>query len=102
MASDTLSLPFELIATVAAPVEWKDYAACRLTCRRIEAAMFQASARDSFTKRHVMRTPESVQTLIDVSKSRLSPFVKCLCVYGVTVFLWFVALWTHLKYMPHI
>lgn len=77
MATDMLSsLPVELVTIVVAHLEWEDYAACRLTCRRIEAAMFSSFASDSFTTCRVMRTPESIQTLIDISKSRLSPFVK--------------------------
>lgn len=77
MATDMLSsLPVELLTIVVAHLEWEDYAAFRLTCRRIEAAMFSSFARDSFTTCRVMRTPESIQTLIDISKSRLGPFVK--------------------------
>lgn len=77
MAADMLSsLPVELLAIVVAHLEWEDYAAFRLTCRRIEAVLFPSFARDSFTTCHVMRTPESIQTLIDISKSRLGPFVQ--------------------------
>lgn len=77
MATDMLSsLPVELLTIVVAHLEWEDYAACRLTCRRIEAVLFSSFARDSFTTCRVMRTPESIQTLIDISKSRLGPFVK--------------------------
>lgn len=81
MATDILSyLPVELLTNVVAHLEWKDYAACRLTCRRIEAAMFSSFARGSFTRCRVMRTPESLQTLIDISKSRLGSYVKRLSV----------------------
>lgn len=77
MATDMLSsLPVELLTIVVGHLEWEDYAACRLTCRRIEAVMFSSFACDSFTTCRVMRTPESIQTLIDISKSRLGPFVK--------------------------
>lgn len=81
MATDVLSsLPVELLTIVVANLEWKDYAAFRLTCRRIEDAMFSSFARNSFTTCRVMRTPESIQTLIDISKSRLGPFVQRLSI----------------------
>lgn len=81
MALDMLSsLPVELLTMMVAHLEWTDHAACRLTCRRIEAAMFPSFARNSFTTCRVMRTPESIQTLIDISKSRLGPFVQRLIV----------------------
>lgn len=81
MATDILSyLPVELLTIVVAHLEWKDYAACRLTCRRIEAAMFSCFASSCFTRCRVMRTQESMQTLIEISKSRLGPFVKRLSV----------------------
>lgn len=81
MATDMLShLPVELLTTVVAHLEWKDYAACRLTCTRNEASMFSCFARDSFTTCRVMCTPESIQTLLAISKSRLGPFVKRLSV----------------------
>lgn len=81
MATDILSnLPVELLTIVVANLYWEDYTAFRLTCRRIEAAMFSNFARDSFTRCFVMRTPESMQTLIEISKSRLGPFVEILSV----------------------
>lgn len=81
MATDVLSaLPVELLTIVVAHLKWKDYAAFRLTCRHIEGAMFSPFARDSFTTCRVMRTPESIQTLIAISKSRLGPFVKHLSI----------------------
>lgn len=81
MALDMLSsLPVELVTMVVAHLEWNDHAACRLACRRIEEAMFPSFARDSFMTCRVMRTPESIQTLIDISKSRLGSFVQCLIV----------------------
>lgn len=81
MATDVLSaLPVELLTIVVTHLEWKDYAAFRLTCRHIEGTIFSSFARDSFMTCRVMRTPESMQTLIDISKSRLGPFVKHLSI----------------------
>lgn len=47
---------------------------------RIVAALFPPYARNSLTTCCVMRTPKNIQTLIDISKSRLSSFVTKLIV----------------------
>ncbi|KAJ0119801.1 hypothetical protein J7T55_014005 [Diaporthe amygdali] len=80
-APDMLSsLPVELLTNVVDQLSWIDYMACRLTCRRIEAVTSPSFSRDAFTTCCIIRTPESIQTLIDVSKSRMSSHVKTLVV----------------------
>ncbi|KAI0842856.1 hypothetical protein F5Y06DRAFT_256267 [Hypoxylon sp. FL0890] len=70
------TLPLEIIIQIASYLETPDYQAVRLTCRGIEASLFRAFALQYFRKIQFMRTEYSLQGLIDISKSRLSSYLK--------------------------
>lgn len=81
MAKPNLSmLPTEILPLVAVHLATEDYAAFRLTCRRVESALFSSFARLHFTECHILRAQESIQTLVDISKSRMRSFVRCVVV----------------------
>lgn len=71
-----LDLPVELIRQVADYFTFKEYAAARATCRSLDAALVEPFGKSYVRKMQVMRTDFSLQGLVDLSKSRLSPYLK--------------------------
>lgn len=78
MAPSLLSLPLELLLHVSSFLDTPDCGPLRLSCKQVENALFLTFARDNFTKRQHMLTESSLQALLDISTSRLGPFVKSL------------------------
>ncbi|KAI0470104.1 hypothetical protein GGR56DRAFT_661070 [Xylariaceae sp. FL0804] len=71
-----LRMPYELIIHVTSYLDRESYADFRLCCKHVEDVLFTAFAREYFFEVQVMRTEASLQQLIDISTSRLSPFVQ--------------------------
>ncbi|KAH9893854.1 hypothetical protein F4778DRAFT_298349 [Xylariomycetidae sp. FL2044] len=69
-------LPTELLCQVALNLDVRDYNTLRLTCKQLESRTFDPFARKYFSERRVFRTEQKLQSLIDISKSRLCSFVK--------------------------
>ncbi|KAK6863615.1 hypothetical protein PG995_000143 [Apiospora arundinis] len=78
MAPCLLALPLELLLHISSYLDTPDCGSLRLACKQIENALHITFARDNFSKRQHMLTEFSLQTLLDISKSRLGPFVKIL------------------------
>ncbi|KAK8087682.1 hypothetical protein PG997_002643 [Apiospora hydei] len=78
MAPSLLSLPLELLLHVSSYLDTPECGSLRLSCKQVENALYLTFARDNFTKRQHMLTESSLQALLDISKSRLAPFVKTL------------------------
>ncbi|KAI1210998.1 uncharacterized protein F4807DRAFT_459228 [Annulohypoxylon truncatum] len=65
-----LKIPPEVLLQISSYLPTSDYGRLRGVCRQIEKALFQAFAREFFTKRQFMLTEFSLQALVDISKSR--------------------------------
>ncbi|CAJ2503390.1 Uu.00g107840.m01.CDS01 [Anthostomella pinea] len=70
------SFPVEILVQITSYLTMPDYGAFRLSCRQIEESVFRSFAHSYFRQMQFMRTDFSLQALIGISKSRLSPFVK--------------------------
>lgn len=77
MSSPSITtIPLEILIQVASYLDTKDYGAVRQTCRHLEVSLFRTFALKYFSKIQFMRTEFSLQALVDISESRLSPFLK--------------------------
>ncbi|KAK1671052.1 F-box domain-containing protein [Colletotrichum godetiae] len=65
-------VPLEVLIRISDQLATPDLGSLRLTCRSIEQSMFNTFMGEFFTQRQFMLTEFSLQTLIDISKSRLS------------------------------
>ncbi|KAK1453175.1 F-box domain-containing protein [Colletotrichum melonis] len=65
-------VPLEVLIRISDQLSTPDLGSLRLTCRSIEQSMFNMFMKEFFTQRQFMLTEFSLQTLIDISKSRLS------------------------------
>ncbi|KAJ0299567.1 hypothetical protein COL516b_009071 [Colletotrichum fioriniae] len=65
-------VPLEVLIRISDQLSTPDLGSLRLTCRSIEQSMFNLFMKEFFTQRQFMLTEFSLQTLIDISKSRLS------------------------------
>ncbi|OTA69464.1 hypothetical protein K449DRAFT_384401 [Hypoxylon sp. EC38] len=70
------TLPVEILIQIASYLDTPNYQAFRLTCRGIEDSLFRAFAQQYFRKIQFMRTEYSLQALVDISKSRLSSYLR--------------------------
>ena len=70
--SSLLSVPLEVLLNITYHLTTPEYGDLRLTCKHIESTLLTAFSREFFTKRQFMFTEFSLQTLIDISKSRFS------------------------------
>ncbi|KAM4066517.1 F-box domain-containing protein [Hirsutella rhossiliensis] len=66
-----LRLPLEVLIRIAAGLTTPELCALRLTCRFVEELLYVTFTREFFTKKQFMMTDFSLQTLVDVSRSRL-------------------------------
>ncbi|KAK2033061.1 F-box domain-containing protein [Colletotrichum zoysiae] len=65
-------VPLEVLLRISNLLNTTDLGALRLTCRSIEQSLFNTFMKEYFTKRQFMLTEFSLQTLVDISNSRLS------------------------------
>ncbi|KAI1505981.1 hypothetical protein F5X99DRAFT_366786 [Biscogniauxia marginata] len=70
------NVPLEILLQITSYLTIADYGAVRLTCKQIEDSLFRSFAHNYFRKMQFMRTDFSLQALIDISQSRLAPFLK--------------------------
>lgn len=78
MAPCLLTLPLELLLHISTYLDTPDCGSLRLSCKQIENALHITFARKNFTTRQHMLTEFSLQALLDISESRMGPFVKTL------------------------
>lgn len=76
MASNLLSLPCELLASIANDLEANDHGSLRLCCKQAEYSTFPYFAKKFFSRRKFFRSYLSLSTLISISDSRLSPYLQ--------------------------
>ncbi|KAF9877170.1 F-box domain-containing protein [Colletotrichum karsti] len=65
-------VPVEVLLRISSHLTTPELGNLRLTCKSIEQSMFNTFMREFFTKRQFMLTEDSLQALVDISKSRLS------------------------------
>jgi hypothetical protein len=71
--SRLLAVPLEILQQISKYLTTPEYCNLRITCKHLEASLFQSFSREFFSKRKFMFTEFSLQALIDISKSRFSP-----------------------------
>lgn len=69
------TIPLEVLLQIISNLTTPEYGNLRLTCKQLEETVFNSFAREFFTKRQFMITEFSLQALVDISKSRLSPYL---------------------------
>ncbi|KAH6655101.1 hypothetical protein BKA67DRAFT_559482 [Truncatella angustata] len=69
-------LPVELVQQIAIHFTCQEHAAVRATCKWLDAALLESWGKKYASRMQVMRMEFSLQALVDLSKSRLSPYLK--------------------------
>jgi len=75
MGSPILKVPLEVLLHITSSLTTPEYGSFRRTCKTIETCLFSSFALEFFTKRKFMFTEFSLQTLVDISKSRFSSHI---------------------------
>lgn len=75
-AQGLLGLPVELIHHVATYFSFRECAAARATCRHLDAALLEPFGKRYIGSLQFMRADFSLQGLVDLSRSRLSSYLK--------------------------
>ncbi|KAI1416739.1 hypothetical protein F5Y13DRAFT_185579 [Hypoxylon sp. FL1857] len=78
--SPLLRIPIEVIIHIASYLTTPEYGMFRLVCRHTEHNLFNSFVQEFFAKREFMLTEFSLQTLLDISKSRLRIYLKYLII----------------------
>lgn len=71
-----LDLPEELVSNVASKLGCDDKCALRLTCRTLDERSFHEFGTEHFSEKGVHFNTDSLNTLVDISHSRLAKYVK--------------------------
>ncbi|KAI0476259.1 hypothetical protein GGR56DRAFT_462054 [Xylariaceae sp. FL0804] len=74
------TVPLEVLLLITSHLPVADYGALRLACRHLEASLFAPFAQQYFGRMQFAFTDFSLQGLVDISQSRLSPFLKHLII----------------------
>lgn len=69
-------IPLEILQRISYYLPTPDLGCLRLTCRSIEQSLYAMFAHEFFRQKQFMVTQDSLQTLIDVSKSRLGKHLR--------------------------
>ncbi|KAI2780730.1 hypothetical protein F4815DRAFT_468887 [Daldinia loculata] len=70
------TIPLEILLLIVSHLNRRDFTTTRLVCRRLEGSLFRKFAQKYFTMIRFMCTEYSLQALVDISESRLSPYLK--------------------------
>ncbi|KAI0852500.1 hypothetical protein F5Y00DRAFT_226790 [Daldinia vernicosa] len=70
------TIPLEILVWIASYFNGRDLKAARLVCRQLDVSLFQKFAQKYFTKVRCTCTEYSLKALVDISESRLSPYLK--------------------------
>lgn len=71
-----LSLPAEILGGIGAALAIDDYAHLRLTCKQADDFTFPYFARQFFHRRKFFRGPTSLDVLLQISRSRIAPYLE--------------------------
>ncbi|KAM5344801.1 hypothetical protein ACJ41O_010663 [Fusarium nematophilum] len=69
-------IPLEVLLRITYFLTTPELGSLRLTCRPIEQALYTTFTNEFFTRKQFMVSEDSLQALIDISKSRLSPHLR--------------------------
>lgn len=69
-------IPLEVLLRITYFLKTPDLGSFRLSCRAIEQALHTSFTNEFFTRKQFMMTQDSLQALIDISKSRFSPHLR--------------------------
>ncbi|KAF4333470.1 hypothetical protein FBEOM_12706 [Fusarium beomiforme] len=69
-------IPLEVLLRITHFLTTPELGNVRLTCRSIEQALYTTFTNEFFTRKQFMISETSLQALIDISKSRLSPHLR--------------------------
>lgn len=70
------TLPIEVLVNIARNLTTPEYGELRLTCKQIEDSLLEAFSKEFFTKRQFFVWTFSLQTLVDISKSRFATSLR--------------------------
>ncbi|XXG93876.1 hypothetical protein Hte_000125 [Hypoxylon texense] len=80
------TIPLEILIQISALLETPDdFGALRLTCKYIEASLFKTFAWRYFNDISFSRIEHSLRAFVNISKSRLSPFLKYVAIHSELV-----------------
>ncbi|OTB07595.1 hypothetical protein M426DRAFT_268035 [Hypoxylon sp. CI-4A] len=82
MPPNITNFPPEINEIIASNIHLKDFISLRLTCRYIETSLFKLFARKYFSRILCERIESRLQRLVNLSKSRLSPYIKHVVVFA--------------------
>ncbi|KAI1153228.1 hypothetical protein F4825DRAFT_449724 [Nemania diffusa] len=74
-------MPLEVLLQITSYLTTPDYGHLRGTCKQLEALLFRAFSREFFSKRQFALVEFSIQTLVDIAKSRLGPSLTHLIIH---------------------
>ncbi|CEI69427.1 hypothetical protein FVEN_g6952 [Fusarium venenatum] len=69
-------VPLEVLLRITSFLTTPELGNTRLTCRSVEQALFTTFTNEFFTRKQFMISETSLQALIDISKSRLSGYLR--------------------------
>ncbi|OTB08246.1 hypothetical protein M426DRAFT_317366 [Hypoxylon sp. CI-4A] len=73
-------MPWEVIRHITSYLTTTELGNLRRVCQHLEKTLFSSFATEFFTKRQFMRTEFSLQTLLEISLSRLAPYLTYLII----------------------
>ncbi|KAI0430411.1 hypothetical protein F5Y09DRAFT_229615 [Xylaria sp. FL1042] len=79
--ANLLNVPLEVLLHITSHLTTPEYGNLRRTCKKIEALLFGAFAKEFFSKRQFALIEFSIQALVDIAKSRLGPSLTHLIIH---------------------
>ncbi|KAI0206442.1 hypothetical protein F4808DRAFT_455200 [Astrocystis sublimbata] len=76
-----LHVPLEILIQITSHLTTPEYGYLRRSCKRLEALLFGAFAREFFSKRQFALVEFSIQALVDISNSRLASSLTHLVIH---------------------
>ncbi|KAK8138609.1 hypothetical protein PG984_001989 [Apiospora sp. TS-2023a] len=70
-----LTMPLEVLLSISYYLTTTDYCNLRQSCTHIEASLHSSFAKEYFSKRQFILTEFSLQALVDISRSKFSPYL---------------------------
>ncbi|KAK7908029.1 hypothetical protein PG985_015332 [Apiospora marii] len=70
-----MTMPLEVLLSISYYLTTTDYCNLRQSCKHIEASLHSSFAKEYFSKRQFVLTEFSLQALVDISRSKFSPYL---------------------------
>ncbi|KAI1814589.1 hypothetical protein GGS20DRAFT_547537 [Poronia punctata] len=81
MSSPLLNNPLEVILQITSYLTTPEFGHLRASCKQLEGSLSAVFAKEFFSKRQFSLTEFSIQTLLDISKSRFGPGLTHLIIH---------------------